>query len=217
MNDFTPEKYINKVLSLYPATDREETKLHAGTAMLVEAFGNYHWSDIERALEWYYQNRNDKTRPTIAALKDVMRTIGVLDVDGNADADPCPFPRPKTRLWAIRDDFDRLVDILLDAGVIPDTDGQCHNNRSIVDPVTDMPVLNPIQWLERKLADAEQSRPDLFVRFPGANRLERLAIALGNHVITFKIRDWARHAADVRAHNGGVMPREAVMASLGVH
>ena len=146
VNNFTPQKYIDKILALYPMGEREETKLHAGMDMLTEAFGNYAWHDIESAIEWYYKNRSDKTRPTIAQMKDTLVTLGVADADGTVAAPDNPFARPKTKIWSIQGDFDRMIDLFIECGVIRNEEGGYNNGRSIIDPVTDLPVLNPIQW-----------------------------------------------------------------------
>lgn len=207
INDFTAEKYINKVLSLYPMGEREETKLNAGANMIAEAFGKYSWHDIESAIEWYYKNKNDKTRPTIAQMKDALITLGIADVDGVVAKPDNPFARPTTNIWSIRGDFDKMIDIFIECGVIPDENGTYQGAKSVIDPITDLPVLNPMWWFGYKLTAIEEANPDLFARVPHANKLERLAIALGNKMIPFKVRDWKKLAAELRARNGGVMPR----------
>ena len=199
MNEFTAEKYIDKILSLYPGSEREETKLRAGSVMFNEAFGKYSWSDIEHALEWFYKNRSDKSRPTSAQLKDVLVELGIADRDGVVAHKENPFARPTTRLWSIKEPFDQLVDILMHAGVIPDENGNYDNSRSIVDPATDLPVLCVMRWLGWKLADAKRVNPDLFARYPHANVLEQLAIAVYNRLIVFKIRDWSKLVAAKRS------------------
>lgn len=208
INDFTPEKYINKILTLYPMGEREETKLNAGLNMIAETFGKYSWANIESAIEWYYKNKNDKTRPTIAQMKDVLITLGIADVDGVVAKPDNPFARPTTNIWSIRGDFDKMVDVFIECGVIPDEDGTYHGEKTIIDPATDLPVLNPMFWFGYHLTDIENNNPDLFTRFEQANKLERLAIALGNKMIPFKVRDWKKLAASIRAQNGGVIPRE---------
>lgn len=199
MNKFTAEKYIDAIFSRYIVSEKDAEKLRAGSDLLEKTFGEYYWSDIEHTLDWYYTHKNDKTRPTIAQIQNALQSLGIMQ---NNDSEPekNDFTRPSTNLWSIKQTFNKLIDILIGGGVLPNEDGNYTNIRSIVNPDTDLPVLNPMQWLGWQLADAKNNRPDIFVPFPNATILEQLALAIQNNLIQFKIRDWSKLA---QAKKGG--------------
>lgn len=190
---FTPEKYINAILERYVVSDKDMDKLRAGADLLQKTFGDYYWSDIETAIGWYYTHKNDKTRPTIAQMQAVLQG---LDITPSAKQDyaDAGYKRPTTKIWSIMHTFNRLVEILIDGGVLPQDNGEYHNIRTLVNPQTDLVILNPKQWLQWQLDDAMAARPDLFAKFPHCTWLERLAIAIENKLIVFKVRDWAKLA-----------------------
>lgn len=210
------ELYIAEVAELYNISEKNIHKMREGADKINAALGDYYWDDVRHALQVFYTRHSDKSRPRLAQVLALLESNRDVQKRGpDVSSTPNLYARPTTKIWSIQADFDRMIDILVEGGVIPDTDGTFRNTRSIIDPATDLPVLNPIQWLVWKLCVVEQARPDLFSRFPHANRLERLAIALGNHLITFKVRNWAKHAAELRARNDGVMPRGDASVAMG--
>lgn len=214
-NNFTADKYINEIAELYNLTDKERQKMEAGTEKIFEAFGDYYWTDVKDAIGWFYMHKSDKGRPSVAHILVVLNDHNAKKRVHEPEDTKNPFARPTTKIWAIQADFDKMIQIFIDGGVIPDENGRVHNIRSIIDPITDLPVLSPLSWFTWKLCAVRETRPDLFARFPHANTLEQLAIALGNKLIPFKVRDWSKLAADLRAKNGGKIPRSAINLSMG--
>lgn len=202
--NFTAEKYINAILGRYIIGDKDLEKLQAGADLLNKTFGDYYWSDVENALAWYYTNKNDKTRPTIAQMKDALAACGVEKK--TTEQKPIVFNTPTTSIWSIRETFDKLVQVLTDGGVLPDMDGKFSIKRSLVDPKTNNVVICPRQWLGWQIQDAMKARPDLFAKFNNLSWLEQLTIAVQNKLVVFKVRDWAKLAqempADARNGNG---------------
>lgn len=192
MNKFTAEKYIDAIFSRYIVSEKDAEKLRAGSDLLEKTFGEYYWSDIEHTLDWYYTNKNDKTRPTIAQMQSALQSLGIMQ---NNDSEPEKnvFIRPTTNLWSIKNTFNKLIDVLIDGGVLPNDDGEYQNIRSLVNPDTDQVILNPMQWLRWKLNDAKSAKPEVF-NIPNTTILEQLAMAVQNNLITFKVRDWAKLA-----------------------
>lgn len=193
MNNFTAEKYISAILDRYIVGEKDKEKLQAGADLLNRTFGNYYWTDIEETIAWYYTNKNDKTRPTIAQLQAALSTRGV---EKKPDTEPVQSTNgiPTTKIWSIKSTFNKLVQILIDGGVLPNADGEYHNIRSLVNPETNNVILSPMQWLKWQLTDAMHKRPDLFAKFPNATVLEGLAIAVQGGLVKFKVRDWAKLA-----------------------
>lgn len=208
MENKIAEKFIDLVAKLYDLSDKAVESMRLNTNEIDTAFKDYYWSDIKDAINFYYVRKNDKTRPTIAKILAILETNpNVKKIIPDAPATDNPFARPTTKIWSIRGDFDKMIDIFIECGVIPDETGKFQGQKSVIDPITDLPMLNPMWWFGYKLTAIEEANPDLFARMPHANKLERLAIALGNKMIPFKVRDWKKMAAELRARNGGVMPR----------
>lgn len=194
------EKFIDLVQKLYSLNEKAVTQMQNNVPEIDAEFGDYYWDDIAKKVQFYYVRKNDKTRPTVAHIIALLETDPAVKkrVPDIPDT-PNQFSRPTTKLWSIRDDFDRMVDILIDGGVFPDEDGNYRNVRAIVDPDTDLPVMTPLLWLKGKLSAVKENNPDLFARYPFATELEQLAIALGNKLILIKVRDWAKLCAAQRS------------------
>lgn len=212
------KKYIEMIADMYDIDQDDKDVLDEDYEKINKALEKFNWPDIKRAVNYYCVYKSDKVRPTIAKIVAILNTWLVekkIHYAETFDDTPNPFARPTTKIWSIKDAFDKMIDIFIDGGVIPDDKGNVKNIRSIIDPITDLPVLNPIMWFGWKLEAVKQTRPDLFVRFPNATNLEQLAIALQNKLIPFKVRDWARLAEQARQRNGGVMPRGDINVGFG--
>lgn len=212
------KKYIEMIADMYGIDQDDKDVLDEDYEKINKALEKFNWPDVKRAVNYYCVYKSDKVRPTIAKIVAILNTWLVekkIHYAETFDDTPNPFARPTTKIWSIKDAFDKMIDIFIDGGVIPDDKGNVKNIRSIIDPITDLPVLNPIMWFGWKLEAVKQTRPDLFVRFPNATNLEQLAIALQNKLIPFKVRDWARLAEQARQRNGGVMPRGDINVGFG--
>jgi len=188
------EKFVDLIADLYPVGDKQATQMQHNTEEIEAELGKYNWEDIRNKVQYFYSRKNDKSRPRIGQI------LAMLESDPNVqvkEPDVVLEPKykiPTTKIWSIRTTFDKLVQVLIDGGVLPNADGEYHNIRSLVNPDTDDVILNPLQWLKWKLTDAMQERPDLFVKFPNATVLEGLAIAVQGGLVKFKVRDWAKLA-----------------------
>ena len=220
MHETNGWKYIDAVVDMYALKKDKREELENGVEEYNIALKKYEWNDIQSAINHFFVRINDKTRPRLSqilAILESWRDTGKIQVfEPEPDDAPNLFARPTTKIWSIKDTFDKMIDVFVEGGVIPDEKGNITNARSIIDPVTDLPVLNPIMWFGWKLEDVKQTRPDLFARFPHADKLEQLAIALQNKLIPFKVRDWARLADQARQRNGGVMPRTDITINFGI-
>lgn len=214
-------KYIDAVVDMYALKKDKREELENEADVYNNALKKYEWNDIQSAINHFFVRMSDKTRPRLSQILAILESwrdtgkIQVFEPEPEPDDKPNPFARPTTKIWSIKDAFDKMIDIFIDGGVIPDDKGNVKNIRSIIDPITDLPVLNPIMWFGWKLEAVKQTRPDLFARFPNATNLEQLAIALQNKLIPFKVRDWARLAEQARQRNGGVMPRGDINVGFG--
>ena len=194
MTETNGTKYINEIAELYQVSEKDRSKLDGGYDKIQAAIQKYNWADIERAINHYFVHKNDKTRPVLAQILAILKTWqheGKIEVFEPDDTDTQPiFTRPTTKIWSIQSSFNKMVDVFIDAGIIPNENGKYTNYRSLVDPKTDAPVLSPTMWLGWQLNAAEQQAPDLFARFPNTTKLEQIAIALQNGLIKLKVRDW---------------------------
>lgn len=185
--------YIAAVADLYNINDKVLGKMYDGADQINEALGKYYWDDVLHALQKFYTYHSDKSRPRLAQIiallesdRDVKPREPELKTVDNR------FCLPKTNLWSINETFNKLVSVLVDAGVIPNDKGELSIKRSIVDPKTDLPVLNPYQWLRWQLNQAMGARPDIFVSVPVKTFYEHLALAVQNKLITIRVRDWSK-------------------------
>ncbi len=189
------EKFIDLVAKLYDLPEKQIRQMENNIPEIDEEFKDYYWDDIKAKVNLYYARKNDKTRPTIAKILALLETdsnVQKSEPDPISDTKSDTWYRPTTKLWSINSTFNKLVDILMAAGVIPNERGEYTNTRSLVDPATNNVILNPRDWLKWKLGDAMMARPDVFLPYTHATTLEQLAVAVQNNLITFKTRDWSK-------------------------
>lgn len=187
-------QYIGTLVDIWGLDDKAKDKLYSNTDKIDEAFDGYGWGDINHAISIYYTRKSDKTYPKIAQILAILEANNAERIESIADT-LVTNTQPKTKLFAIRDTFDRMIQVLTDAGVLPDDNGKLHNTVSIVDPISKLPLLNPGQWLKWKLADAEKDNPQIFAPYPYTTFYERLALAIQNKLILFSVRDWSKQGA----------------------
>lgn len=185
-------KYMNLVNDLYDVNlqlDQEQLR-NADTAL--KPYKEY---DIEKAIRYYYSKKNTSVAPKISQIVAILSTwvddknIG-LDIDTTMPE--IKHILPKTNIYTIKSVFDKLVGVLVRAGVIMNQDGKFENTHSLVDPDTDLPMLNPQQKLRWMVGDVKKEQPDLFCKFKNTTWIEDLAIALQNNLIKIKVRDWSK-------------------------
>lgn len=192
------EKFIDLVTKLYNLPEKTISTMTANVPEIDAELSKYYWDDIKTKTQLYFSRKNDKTRPTIAQILALLETDpNVKQRESEPVYDTPAYKLPTTHLFSIATTFNKLVKVLVDAGVIPDEHGDYHNNRSLVDPKTDEVILNPWNWLKWELAIAENERPNVFVSVPAKTTLEKLALAIQNNLITFKVRDWAKLTKNV--------------------
>lgn len=185
-------KYMNLVNDLYDVNlqlDQEQLR-NADNAL--KPYKEY---DIEKAIRYYYSKKNTSVAPKISQIVAILSTwvddkhIG-LDIDTTMPE--IKHTLPTTNIYTIKSVFDKLVGVLVRAGIIRNQDGKFENTNSLVDLDTDLPMLNPQQKLRWLVDDAKQERPDLFCKFDNTTWIEDLAIALQNNLIKIKVRDWSK-------------------------
>lgn len=186
-------RFIDLLCKLYNLTDKQRQQMENNIPEIDEEFKGYEWDDIREKVNLYYARKNDKTRPAIAQILAMLESDSAVVRSVVA---PVPavlsYSRPTTKLFTISSTFDRLIDILIDGGVLPDSDGSFHNDKSLVDPDTNEVILQPIAWLVAKTNVAMMERPECFVSYQFASPLERVAVALQNRLITFGLRNWSK-------------------------
>lgn len=192
------EKFVELIAELYPMGDKQATQMQRNSGEIENELSKYYWDDIKAKVQYFYARKNDKSRPRIGQILALLETDPKITVRVEEKIEPdTTWQRPHTKLWSINQTFEKLVNVLMNGGVIPNERGKYVNNRSLVDPETDDVILNPFQWLKWKLADAMQEQPDLFAKFPNTTELEGLAIAIQGGLINFKVRDWVKMALNM--------------------
>lgn len=190
------ERFIDLVGKLYNLPEKAIEQMSANISEINSELGKYSWEDVEHKIQFYYVRKNDKSRPSVAHIIALLETDpNVIPLDTEPSSEPEKhhyYHRPNTNLFTIKSTFEKLVDILIAGGVITDSDGTRHNEKSLVDPDTDMVILEPIHWLVQKTDAAMLSHPEYFLPYKFATPLERVAVALQNQLITFKVRDWSK-------------------------
>lgn len=193
------QSYISQVADLYNISDKNLEKMYSGADQINEALGKYYWEDVLHALQVFYRYHSDKSRPRLSQIVAILETDkDVKPREPEVDTVVAQYKLPTTRLWSIHDTFDKLISVLVAGGAICDEQGQYHNDRSIIDPKTDKPVINPMQWLKWQLNDAMVARPDIFISVPVKTPYEYLALAIQNDLITFRVRDWSKAVGGIK-------------------
>ena len=187
------EKFIDLVGKLYNLPEKQISQMQNNVPEIDAELGKYYWEDIERKTQLFYARKNDKSRPRVCQI------LALLETDNNIqrvepDVEPAEpmFRKPTTKLWSITNTFNKLINVLIDGGVIPNEQGEYRNIRSLVNPQTDEVILDPMQWLKWQLSDAMNAHPDIFTTTPVKTFYEHLALAIQNNLITFKVRDWSK-------------------------
>lgn len=200
MDEKKANRYIDLVAELYCVGEKDLNKMRSGTDMIERAFEDYYWTDVEQAIDWYYVHKSDKTRPTIANIRAILSTwlmekkiAKVLTMDEVGG-----YVLPTTKIFSINNSFDKLIQILVDCGLIPNENNEIQSTHSLINS-DGKPILNAMQWLRWQLSDAMELCPDLFVKFPNASFYERLAIAMQNGLIKIRVRDWSTFAANANS------------------
>lgn len=165
---------------------------------LEQKLGIYEWADVKQSIQKYFI-KNNKTAPNLTQILAIIETnpkihIKTIEIDETQKYTPLPT----TNLWSITQTFDKLVQILVESGIIPDTHGKYNNAKGLIDPKTDQPITNPKQWIKWQTETAIKQRPDLFAKFPNTTYIEALAIAIQNGLVKIKIRDWKKAAEQLK-------------------
>lgn len=190
------QAYIKLISELYntqinPLTPEQEQELE-------QKLGIYEWDDVRASIQRYFV-KNSKTAPNLTQIIALIETnpkVRLKEVE--FDETQIHVPLPTTKIWSITQTYDKMINVLVDAGVIPDTHGNYTNTKGLIDPKTDLPILNPYQWIVWQVQDAMKERPDLFAKFPNVTYFEAMAIAIQNGMVKIKVRDWAKAAQKLR-------------------
>lgn len=188
------ETFIKTIKELYVVPDKDLEQMYKGQEQMEKALRYFSDNDIIGAINHYFVKKNDRTRPRLAqilAILDEWVRDKKIDFVIATNA-PLKHELPTTNIYSIKSVFDKLVGVLVRAGVIMNQDGKFENTHSLVAPDTDLLMLNPQQKLRWLVDDAKKEQPDLFCKFENTNWIEDLAIALQNNLIKIKVRDWSR-------------------------
>lgn len=187
------ENFIDLVGKLYNLPEKQILQMQNNVQEIDAEFGKYYWDDIKNKVNLFYARKNDKSRPRVCQILAMLETDPNVNVkEDEPETVVSQWHRLHTNLFTIADTFNKLVDILMEGGVIPNETGEYINKRSLVDPETDNVILDPRQWLKNKLAQAKIQKPECFIRFQYATPLEQIAVAIQNNLIAFKVRDWEK-------------------------
>lgn len=189
------QAYIKLISELYntqinPLTPEQEQELE-------QKLGIYEWDDVRASIQRYFV-KNSKTAPNLTQIIAFIETnpkVRLKEVE--LEETPIYKPLPTTKLWSITQTYDKIVQILVEAGVLPNTDGTYHNTKGLIDPKTDLPIINPNDWIKWQVVDTMKVRPDLFVKYGNITFLEAFAIAVQNGLVKIKIRDWKKAAGQL--------------------
>lgn len=182
------ELYNTKINPLAPEQEQE----------LEQKLGIYEWADVKQSIQKYFI-KNNKTAPNLTQILAIIETNPkIKQIEPEYEEKPIYKPLPTTKIWSITQTFDKLVQILVDAGIIPNTDGTYTNVKGLIDPKTDQPITNPKQWIKWQTETAIKQRPDLFAKFPNITYIEAFAIAIQNGLVKIKIRDWKKAAEQLK-------------------
>lgn len=182
------ELYNTKINPLAPEQEHE----------LEQKLGIYEWADIKQSIQKYFI-KNNKTAPNLTQILAIIETNPKIHMKAiEIDESQKYILLPTTNLWSITQTFDKLVQILVESGIIPDTHGKYNNAKGLIDPKTDQPITNPKQWIKWQTETAIKQRPDLFAKFPNTTYIEALAIAIQNGLVKIKIRDWKKAAEQLK-------------------
>lgn len=196
------EKFINKIIALYSLKDDAVEKLKAGREQIKKALEGYSWDDIERAIDRFYVWKSDKQRPKLcqicAILNDWCHEGKIQKYLPEPDM-PTSNPIPTTKIFTIVTTFNRMINIMIECGVIRYPDSP-QPTSSLISPNGEV-ILCVDQWLKWQIQDAMKLRPDLFAPFPYATFWEQLAIALQNKLITIRVRNWRKYAEQIKMQN----------------
>lgn len=182
------KQYIGKIAELYNVADSALDKMYGNAEQIDHAFDGYAWEDISRAIARYYDRKNDKTRPRIAQIIAILESERVERMP-TVDYAPVVEMRPTTQLNAIKSVFNKLIDVMVDCGVIPASNGQFVGYASLLNQDGTV-MLNPQQSLQWQVAGVEQEYPELFMAYQNLTFWEKLAIAVQNKKITLRRRTW---------------------------
>lgn len=189
------QQFIDLVGKLYNLSEKQIQQMENNTPEIDAELKKYYWDDIKNKTNLFYARKNDKSRPRVCQILAMLESDpSVVVREEEIKVEPKVYNRPSTKLWSITNTFDKLVQVLIDGGVIADENGEYHNTRSIIDPKTNEIILQPMQWLKGQLAIAMRERPECFLDFQFASPMEQIAIAIQNNLISFKVRDWSRIA-----------------------
>lgn len=196
------EKYISKISALYDLKDDAVAKLKAGRDQIKMALKDYNWSDVEHAIDRFYVWKSDKQRPKLcqicAILNDWEHDGKIQKLEIVPDTPPVQW-RPTTKIFTIAATFDRMVQIMIECGIILGPDSP-EPTSSLVDDKGEV-ILGVRQWLRWQVQDAINLRPDLFAPFPYATFWEQLAIGLQNKIITIRVRNWRKYWESLKMKN----------------
>lgn len=193
------EKYIDLVGKLYNQSPKQMQQMEHNIPEIDNELKKYSWEDIKAKTNLFYARKNDKSRPRLSQILALLESDpNVQAVEEEPTLDDAPrYNRPKTKIWSIMSTYNKLVDVLMDCGIIPDEHGKYRTAKSLVNPETNLVVLNPRQWLQWRIEDTRDIRPDLFAKFPRATWLEELAICVENKLVSLQVRDWAKLAKNL--------------------
>ena len=186
------ELYLHKIQELYDLTDGVMAEYRAGAEQLEQHLEGYDWKDINAAINRYYNRRSSITPPKVQQIIAIAEDNGAPRWVSNPDS--VEYHMPRTNLFVIKDTFDKMIQIMVDCGVIPNDSGNLTATHSLIDPQTELPMLNPKQVLAWQVEDAIREHPDLFAKFDNLSFWEQLAICLQNKVVTIRVRNWSAYA-----------------------
>ena len=187
------ELYLRKIQELYDLTDSVMVSYRGNKEQLEKHLDGYDWSDINAAINRYYNRRSTITPPKVQQIIAIADDNGAKKY-GVEEGSGIVYRIPKTNLNVIRETFDKMVRVMIDCGVLMDERGEFNMVYSLMDSKTGLPMMNPRQMLGWMVDDVEKENPELFEKFNSLTFWERLAICLMNKKISIKVRNWSAYS-----------------------
>lgn len=215
------QQYIDLIAEIYGLEESDVADMKANENRYTDALNAYYWEDVKSAINHFFTRKSDKTAPRMAQILAILETWENekrIDRTEPIPEQATPYSLPKTKIWAIATTFEKMISIMVKCGILePERkiDPQQSTDFSLIDPQTELPVLNPRQWLLWQVNDAIKARPEIFAPYSHLSFWESLAFCLQNKLIVLRVRDWKQYTERHKKQNND-NPAANLVATWGI-
>lgn len=177
-------RYINKICELYNLSeDTKKIMLHY-IDKVVRLLGDFTWTEIEAAIDWYYANRSQTKQPRLIELNSWLR--GRKRPAQNTPKEELPPAKPYTNIRQIQDVFYNICRTAHIQGVagaygfsyFQEVEKLPTGEPNAIIDKNGVPTLVMKRWYwEDAVQYAKQNYPDRYAPFKGLTFWEECAIA----------------------------------------